>query len=62
MNKTKRYEQIIENQFNARLRKLTGLKGKLATVEICNHKYVERTTAPLGVACIYCGHFVGAWE
>jgi hypothetical protein len=30
--------------------------------ESCDHQYAERTTAPLGVTCIKCGHFVGAWE
>lgn len=28
----------------------------------CEHQYREIETAPLGVVCIHCGHFIGAWE
>jgi ssDNA-binding Zn-finger/Zn-ribbon topoisomerase 1 len=28
----------------------------------CEHKYSEQVAAPLGVKCVKCGHFVGAWE
>ena len=28
----------------------------------CEHKYREEVEAPLGVRCLHCGHFVGAWE
>jgi hypothetical protein len=28
----------------------------------CDHRYAERETAPLGVKCVKCGHFVGAHE
>jgi hypothetical protein len=28
----------------------------------CDHQYAEVETAPLGVRCIKCGHFIGAWE
>lgn len=28
----------------------------------CDHQYKETNTAPLGVTCIKCGHFVGAHE
>lgn len=27
-----------------------------------DHEYEEVETAPLGVRCIRCGHFIGAWE
>jgi len=30
--------------------------------EQCDHKYVEREMAPLGVTCVKCGDFVGAHE
>ena len=30
-------------------------------LEDCDHKYAEQETAPLGVRCVKCGHFVGAW-
>ncbi len=30
--------------------------------DICEHQYKEIEAAPLGVVCIHCGHFVGAWE
>ncbi len=30
--------------------------------EECDHVYTERTTAPLGVICVKCDNFVGAWE
>lgn len=36
--------------------------GYYTPEEECEHQYAERTTAPLGVSCIKCGHFVGAWE
>lgn len=28
----------------------------------CEHRYREIETSPLGVVCVRCGHFVGAWE
>jgi hypothetical protein len=39
-----------------------ALCGDCAELYGCEHQYVEVGTAPTGVRCIRCGHFVGSWE
>lgn len=42
--------------------KLDALLWVLGTEMECNHQYREHLAAPLGVSCIKCGDFIGAYE
>lgn len=51
-----------DDALNAYMTDINERREPLETYSVCDHQYREKLTSPLGVTCIKCGHFVGAWE